>query len=130
MPAKPSHAPFRLLFVDDEPGILNALKRVFRKEGYEINVASSGEEALRFLDAHPVDLILSDYNMPALNGLAFFAKVRERAPRTVRILLTGLGGAAEFDKAIEEGSISFALQKPWQDEQLREIVQKQLQNRS
>ncbi|WP_148289707.1 response regulator, partial [Ideonella sp. B508-1] len=66
-PALVSRAPFEgatLLLVDDESGVLNALRRLFRGQGYTVLLASSGAEGLQILAQQPVDLVLSDMRMP------------------------------------------------------------------
>jgi CheY-like chemotaxis protein len=69
-PAAPSPAA-RLLFVDEEPSILNAMKRVFRGKGYEIATATSGKEGLALLETQAADLVISDMRMPEMDGAEF-----------------------------------------------------------
>ena len=68
-----------ILFVDDEKSIANALRRLFRKEGYQLFTASSGQEALDLLSKteKPVSLIISDQRMPEMNGAQFLERARK-----------------------------------------------------
>ena len=79
-----------LLLVDDEVSILNALKRIFQAEGYDVNTASSGPEGLKILEQNPTDIIISDMRMPVMSGAEFFRIAAERWPTTKRILLKKL----------------------------------------
>jgi YesN/AraC family two-component response regulator len=79
----------RILFVDDEPNVLEGIRRTLRKQG-EIYTAASGAEGLRVLsESAPFALVVSDMRMPIMNGAQFLAKVREHAPDTVRMILSG-----------------------------------------
>lgn len=75
---QPPDAPMRkILVVDDELGILAALKRVLRRDGYEILTAPSAKEGLRILGDHDVQVILSDQRMPEMSGTEFLSRVRD-----------------------------------------------------
>ena len=78
-----------VLFVDDEENILNSLKRVFRKEGYNTFFAMSGKEGLDLLQTQQPGIVVSDQKMPEMTGVEFLKNVKEKAPETLRILLTG-----------------------------------------
>lgn len=113
----------QILFVDDEENILNALKRLFREEDYEVLTASSGEEGLRVLEASPaVQVVISDYRMPGMNGASFLRAVSQRRPDAVRILLSGYADLAAVVEAINNGNIYRFIPKPWNDDELRMSV--------
>lgn len=78
-----------LLIVDDEPNILTALVRLFRRDGYCLLSASSGQEGLSLLAENEVGVIISDQRMPGMSGIQFLSKAREEWPDTVRIMLSG-----------------------------------------
>jgi CheY-like chemotaxis protein len=59
---------YRILLVDDEPNVLSALRRIFRRENYHIDAALSGAEALKLLKDNDYQLIITDYKMPLMNG--------------------------------------------------------------
>jgi len=111
--------PYRLLLVDDEPGILAALRRVFQRENYELLFARNAEEALKILDTKPVELIVSDFMMPGMNGSELLRRVRERWPDTIRIMLTGQASTEAVMGSVKEGAVYRFILKPWNDDDLR-----------
>lgn len=118
-----------LLFVDDESGIINALIRLFRKEGYEMFIASSGEEALEVLRKNNISLIISDYRMPGMNGVEFFSKAKEICPAAIRIMLTGYADLQATVDAINRGEVYRFIAKPWNDDELKMTVKEALHER-
>lgn len=112
----------KILCVDDEPNVLNALKRFFMDEDYIILTASSGEEGLQTLEKEDVQVVISDYRMPGMNGVEFLKKVRELRPHTVRLVLSGYADTASIVAAINEGQIYKFLPKPWNDDDLKVTV--------
>ncbi|MDD2883778.1 MAG: ATPase, T2SS/T4P/T4SS family [Dechloromonas sp.] len=113
---------YRLLLVDDEPGIVKALSRVFRQENYEVVTAGNGEEGLRLLAAHTVHLVISDFLMPGMDGARFLREVKSRSPDTLRIMLTGHANTDAVMGAINEGAVYKFILKPWNDDDLRVTV--------
>ncbi|MDP3815533.1 response regulator, partial [Pseudomonas sp.] len=97
--------PYRLLLVDDEPGILAALRRVFQRENYELLFARNAEEALQLLEAKPVELIVSDFMMPGINGSELLRRVRERWPDIIRIMLTGQASTEAVMGSVKDGAV-------------------------
>ena len=120
-------APATLLFVDDEPGILSSLRRLFRPHGYRILVAESGALGLAELEKAPVDLVISDMRMPEMDGATFLKAVRQRWPDTVRILLTGYADVTSTVAAINEGEIYRYVSKPWDDNEIVNTVREALE---
>jgi len=111
-----------LLVVDDEPAILNALRRLFRHESFQVLVANNSEEAFELLAQRPIQVIVSDQRMPGMTGTEFFTRVRQLYPDTMRIILSGYTELETVIEAISRGAIYKFLTKPWDDEQLREQV--------
>lgn len=111
-----------LMLVDDEPNILTALKRLLRRDGYEILTANSGEEGLVLLEDNAVDVIISDQRMPGMMGVDFLRIAKEKYPDTVRIVLSGYTELKSVTDAVNEGAIYKFLTKPWEDNQLREHI--------
>src|SRR3972149_3405553 len=111
-----------ILFVDDEKNILGSLSRVFRKEGYGILLAESGECGLDLLRHNSVAVVVSDQRMPGMGGVEFLKKVREASPDTVRMMLTGQADSSEITGAINEGGVYRYITKPWDDEELKQII--------
>ena len=122
-------APATLLFVDDEPGILSALRRLFRPHGYRILIAESGEQGLAILEENEVDLVISDMRMPVMDGAAFLKQVRQRWPDITRILLTGYADITSTVSAINEGEIYRYIAKPWDDNEIITIVREAIERR-
>jgi response regulator RpfG family c-di-GMP phosphodiesterase len=116
-----------LLFVDDEPSILSALRRLFRPQGYRIFVAEGGAAGLALLETEKVDLIISDMRMPEMDGATFLKEVRKRWPETMRILLTGYADVTSTVAAINEGEIYRYIAKPWDDIEIVKTVQEALE---
>lgn len=119
--ATPTEAPRKrtLLLVDDEENILTSLRRLLRREGYEILTGNGGAQGLELLAQHPVDVILSDQRMPNMTGVEFLRQVKMAYPDTVRMVLSGYTELQSITDAINEGAIYKFLTKPWDDEQLR-----------
>lgn len=110
----------RILCVDDEEYVLRSLKRLLLDEPYELFVATSGAEGLAMLRAtSPLQVIVSDYRMPGMNGVEFLREVRASWPNTVRIVLSGYADTAAIVAAINEGQIYRFIAKPWNDEELK-----------
>lgn len=112
-----------LLLVDDEPNIVAALKRLFRRDGYRIVTASSGAEGLQRMAEYEVDVVLSDQRMPGMTGVEFLRRAKELYPDTVRMVLSGYTELQSITDAVNEGAIYRFLTKPWDDERLRVHVQ-------
>ncbi len=104
----------KLLLVDDEESITKALHRIFRREGYEIYTASSGQKGLEVLkeDKKPFSLIISDQRMPGMTGAQFLEKAKKIFPNAIRILLTGYSDMDAIVDAINKGEIHRYLTKP------------------
>ncbi|OIQ74474.1 hydrogenase transcriptional regulatory protein hupR1 [mine drainage metagenome] len=113
-----------LLLVDDESNIVAALKRLLRRDGYEILTASSGQAGLDLLAKQKVGVILSDQRMPGMTGVEFLRKAKTLYPDTIRIVLSGYTELRSVTDAINEGAIYRFLTKPWEDEPLREQIRK------
>lgn len=118
---------FRLLFVDDEPGIVKAMQRIFMDEDYHIQTATSPRVALEMLSQNPVHLIVSDHRMPGMTGAEFLKEVKQRWPETIRIMLTGHADVQSIMGAVNDGAVYKFITKPWNDDDLRLTVSLALQ---
>lgn len=99
----------RILVVDDEPSIRSFLVRVLAREGYQVESAQNGQEALHILHSHPVDLLLSDIRMDQLDGVGLLQQARQRFPDLVVILLTGHATVESAVTALNEGAYQYLL---------------------
>lgn len=113
---------YRILFVDDEPNVLSALRRIFRRENYRIDTAMSGAEALQLLKSNEYQVIISDYKMPMMDGAELLKRVKALHPHTIRIMLTGEADTGAVLGAINDGAVYKFILKPWNDDDLRITV--------
>jgi len=118
---------FTLLFVDDEEGVVTALKRIFLAENYRILTARSGFEALTILAAEEVQLVVTDHRMPGMTGAQLLKEIKNRWPSVIRIMLTGFADVQSVMGAVNEGAVYKFITKPWNDEDLRLTVSLALQ---
>ncbi len=118
-----------VLFVDDEPSILSALRRLVRPQGYRVLLAPGGAEGLELLAKEPVDVVVSDMRMPEMDGAVFLEQVRERWPTVGRILLTGYADIQATVAAVNRGQIQRHIAKPWDDRELLMAIDDALSRR-
>ncbi|MDO9101236.1 MAG: EAL domain-containing protein, partial [Candidatus Nitrotoga sp.] len=118
-----------LLLVDDEANILSALKRLLRRDGYDILTAMSAEQGLELLARQQVDVIISDQRMPGMSGVEFLRRVKTLHPETVRLVLSGYTDLQAVTDAINEGAIYKFLTKPWDDGILRANIEEAFRNK-
>jgi len=111
-----------ILIVDDEINIASALKRILRREGYNILSAESPAEGFSLLAQHPVQLVISDQRMPDMTGTEFLSLVKSLYPETVRMVLSAYSEIATVTDAINKGAAYRFLTKPWNDEQMKEEI--------
>ena len=111
----------RILFVDDEKRVLNAMRGLFRRD-YELFLANSGSDAISIIDDNDIDVIVADQRMPGMTGIEVLAQIKKRSPRTVRILLTGYADPAAIQGSINEGEVFRFLSKPCPPNLLRETL--------
>ncbi|MFT6906245.1 MAG: FixJ family two-component response regulator, partial [Oleiphilaceae bacterium] len=117
-----SQEKYRILIVDDEENIRKALRRVFRRENYEIITAETAGKALLILGETPCQLMITDYKMPGITGADLLREVKALYPETIRILLTGQADSDAVMAAIKDGAVYKFILKPWNDDDLRITV--------
>ncbi len=115
----------RILVVDDDRIILDSLGEFLRLEGYEIQIATSFDGAVQVIDRQPVDLIISDVNMPGGNGFELLYVVRRKSPETAVIMMTAYGTIESAVEAMRMGAYDY-LTKPIIDEELNVCVERAL----
>jgi len=116
----------KLLIVDDEETILRMFKNQFRKD-YEIVIAGSAEEGLKALENFEPDIVISDQKMPGMKGVDFLVRVKKLRPHAVRMLLTGYTDAEVAKDAINKGEVTAYIDKPWEREKLRQLINKSIE---
>lgn len=108
----------KVLFVDDDPNILAGIQRQLRRS-FTVETALGGEQALKVLsEKGPFSVVVSDLRMPGMDGIQFLACVREAAPDTVRMMLTGNADLTAAIEAVNEGHIFRFLTKPCEPQTL------------
>ena len=113
----------RVLFVDDEPQVLEGIQRSLRKR-VELQTAASGAEGLRLIaEQGPFALVISDMRMPGMSGAQFLAKVRELQPDIVRMILSGQSDMQATIDAVNQGHIFRFLSKPCAGDQLMSAIE-------
>ncbi len=118
----------RILCVDDEKNVLKCLQRLFFDEEYEILPAETAVEGMEILKGmSPVQIVISDYRMPGMNGADFLRQVYEQWPDTIRIVLSGYADTAVVVEAINEGHIYKFIPKPWNDDELKLVINNALE---
>jgi two-component system, NtrC family, sensor kinase len=118
----------RILLVDDEISIQKAFRRLFMDSEFEILSASSSQEGLAVLSQnHPIQVVISDYGMPGMNGVDFLKEVCTRWPETMRIILSGYEETPYITSAMNSGEIYKYNPKPWNDDELVAIIEKALE---
>ncbi|MBD1401687.1 response regulator [Pelovirga terrestris] len=116
----------RILFIDEDPGILAALQTLLQNEEWECHFVSSAGQALQHLVDHPVDLVVSAAVMQEMDGNSLLWEIRERHPTTIRLLLTGHPHHTRVLQALAQGSTQQIIPKPWIDLELKEILRSAL----
>lgn len=115
-----------LLIVDDDSDFRTALAEMLQNHGITVKTASNGNEALALLSAPAVDAVLSDINMPDMNGLELLFHVRESGLDLPFVFLTGYADKERTIEALRLGAIDF-LEKPFDAKQLVEVISKALE---
>jgi DNA-binding NtrC family response regulator len=118
----------RILIVDDEPDMVENCARILGRAGYECVTATSGRRALELLDARQFDLVLTDLQMPEVDGLALLRHARELDPARPVIMITGFATIESAVSAVKEGAFDY-LPKTFSADQLRVSVERALRHR-
>jgi len=111
-----------ILLVDDDPAVLDGLKRTLRAPDLTLLSALSAQEAVELLHQHRVDVVVSDDSMPGITGLDFLAQIRVLFPAILRIMLTGKATVERMAQALNEGLVFRFLSKPCPADVLAEAV--------
>ncbi|NQW44501.1 MAG: sigma-54-dependent Fis family transcriptional regulator [Deltaproteobacteria bacterium] len=119
----------KILVVDDEESIREFFQIMLKREGYEVFTAANGKEGLEHLKKNPVDLIISDIQMPELSGLELLSKVREIDPEMVVMMITAFGSTEIAVEAMKRGAYDY-IQKPFKIDEVKIIIRQALEKRS
>ena len=112
----------RVIFVDDEPRVLDGLRRMLRemRREWDMTFVDSGDEALKAIEQQPFDVVVSDMRMPVMDGAELLDEVRKRCPSAVRVILSGHSGRELILKSL--GPTHQFLSKPCDAEDLKAAV--------
>jgi two-component system OmpR family response regulator/two-component system alkaline phosphatase synthesis response regulator PhoP len=119
----PGIPPRKILIVDDEPLVCDAVKMMLAFDGHQVDTARDAKEALAMFDAGKYDLVITDYSMPLMKGDALAAAIKVRRSGQPVVLITAY---AEMLKASAEPllGVDFVISKPFLLENLREAISK------
>jgi len=127
----------KLLIVDDEPSVLSALRRMCLNRDAsppipdaQVTTFTSPVQALEYVREHPVDLVISDYRMPEMDGASFLTRVRELQPFSARIILSAYADIEGIMRAVNDAGIFQFISKPWSDHDLRAAIVQVLAHRA
>lgn len=119
-----------VLVVDDEEMVLVSIKSFLMLEtDYDVHTCNSPAQAVDLVKQRPVDLVISDYLMPDMDGISFLLQVKQAQPQAIRILLTGYADKENAIKAINEVGLYQYIEKPWQNADLALVIRNGLEKR-
>src|SRR6185369_13329673 len=118
----------RLLVVDDEESLRITTAAIFEKEGYVVDTASSGDEAIDLLGKEDYDLVLTDLHMEGGDGLSVLNQIRRHAPLTISVVLTGFASVESAIAALQEGAYVY-LVKPCDIESMKHTIRRGVEHR-
>jgi len=113
---------YEVLLVDDERAVTKALNRVLKTEFSVVHEAQSAAEAMTILENNQINVVISDYRMPDINGSELLAEIHRLYPDILNLMLSGQADMEGFSKALNDGSISKFLCKPWDNTQLKAFI--------
>lgn len=117
-----------ILVVDDQPEIVNSVRRIFYKEPLlDVLTANSGAEALMLFDENDIDLILTDQKMPGMTGVELLREISIISPDTIKIILSGFSELDTVLSAINEVGVFKFIMKPWDNNDLKITIQRSLE---
>ncbi len=119
----------KLLVVDDDSLIRRSLSAVLRLAGYEVSEAAGGTEALELLEKTTPDLVITDFNMPQLNGMQVLREIQARQPDLPVILVTGYGTVEQAVEAMKAGAYDY-VSKPIIDDEMKMVIRRALDDRT
>ena len=121
--SKPGIVPRRILVVDDEPYVCDAVRMMLAFDGHQVETASSGQDALALFDKGKYDLVITDYAMPVMKGDELAATIKQRSPGQPVVLITAYAEMLKSSDTPMTG-IDHIISKPFLLENLREAIEK------
>lgn len=118
----------RLLVVDDEENLRITTAAILEKDGYVVDVAASGDEAISLLNDFDYDLVLTDLHMENGDGLTVLSQIRRQSPLTISVVLTGFASVESAIAALQEGAYDY-LVKPCDIDSMRHTIRRGVEHR-
>ncbi len=118
----------RVLVVDDEPGMRDFLEIMLRKDGYEVDTASDGAEAIDRIEQKMFDLAVVDIQMPIMNGIDVLQKINEKSPETTVIMITAYASHETAIDAMKLGAYDY-ITKPFKIDEIKLVIKKSLEKK-
>ena len=119
----------KILVVDDEESLREFLEIMLKRDGYNVTIASNGEEALKHLKKMSFDLIITDLQMPKINGMEVLAAAKDHDPDMVVIVVTAFGSTESAVEAMKLGAYDY-ITKPFKIDEIKLIIKKALERRT
>ena len=111
----------KILVVDDNNDLRIAVSKMLSRLGYEVLSADSGENGLRIFIENKFDIVLSDYEMPGMDGVAFACSIKKSSPRTRVVIMTGAGKETVFSR--KSTAVDEVISKPFTLAEIDETIQ-------
>jgi len=115
----------RVLIVDDEENTRIGLVKLLAQEGYDAKAVADGFEALEYLNDGGIDLVITDINMPGMNGLVFLRELNQTYPEIKVVMITAYGGVGSYLESMNLGALEY-LHKPVKLKDLKAVLSKVL----
>lgn len=118
----------RILIVDDETSMREFLSILLEREGYTPETAENSEAALRYLAAKEYDLVISDVNMPGLDGIGLLEKIKAASPDTAVMMITAFSTTEQAVEAMKHGAYNY-IAKPFKVDEIKLLVRNAIEKR-
>ena len=119
----------RILVVDDERIVCESCQRILEDDGYEVEVALSGQEAFEKMKGNPFDIVITDLKMPTIDGMDVLKHCRKEYPEAVIIMITGFSTVETAVGAMKLGAFDY-IPKPFNPDEVSIVVKKALKERT
>ncbi|MCK5180785.1 MAG: sigma-54-dependent Fis family transcriptional regulator, partial [Candidatus Omnitrophica bacterium] len=126
--SKERNKKFRILVVDDEPLIRESLYEILRIEGYRVQMAQGGKEALQLMSKNEFDVVVTDFKLPKMSGMDLLEVVKKDFSKTEVIMITGYGSIETAVEAMKKGACDY-ITKPINDNEIKIIIQRTVESK-
>jgi DNA-binding response OmpR family regulator len=113
----------KILYVDDDPNMQKMVELFMRKSKYELYVAKNGRSALKLLEKNTYDLIITDIQMPEIDGLSLLDEIKKQKIKAPVVIVSAYGQEIISQKGLKKGAVKI-LHKPFESKQLFEVIEK------